>query len=149
MDIWFGSDKKCVFGAVIGRELGSRGQDLLVNCSSQMQLISRLLFTQYGIYMELFLLFWLSRVLGTSTFSGRDECGGVTCACTCPKRRNINVVIQDTCTLSSLVNKCITICTPSIHLVVRLANPLTIPYNWRWRSGLSVYKGILVRRIHI
>ena len=25
--------------------------------------------------------------------SRRDECGGVTCACTCPKRRNINVVI--------------------------------------------------------
>ena len=64
-------------------------------------------------------------MLGTSTFSRRDECGGVTCACTCPKRRNINVVIQDTCTLSSSVNKCITICTPSIHLVVRLANPLT------------------------
>jgi len=70
LDIWFRSDKKCVFGAVIGRELGSRGQDLLVNCSSQMQLISRLLFTQYGIYMELFLLFWLSRVLGTSTCLG-------------------------------------------------------------------------------
>ena len=35
-------------------------------------------------------------------------------------------VIQDTCTLSSSVNKCITICTPSIYLVVRLANPLTI-----------------------
>jgi hypothetical protein len=52
-------------------------------------------------------------------------CGGVTCACTCPKRRNINVVIQDSCTLSSSVNKCITICTPSIHLVVRLANPFT------------------------
>jgi len=34
-------------------------------------------------------------------------------------------VIQDTCTLSSSVNKCITICTPSIYLVVRLANPLT------------------------
>src|SRR5450432_4124594 len=91
-----------------------------------MQLISRLLFTQYGIYMELFLLFWLSRVLGTSTFSGRDECGGVTCACTCPKRRNINIVIQDSCTLSSSVNKCITICTPSIYLVVRLANPLIV-----------------------
>ena len=110
---------------MIRRELGSRGQDLLVNCSSQMQLISRLLFTQYGIYMELFLLFWLSRVLGTSTFSKRDEYSGVTCACTCPKRRNINVVIQDTCTLSSSVNKCITICTPSIYLVVRLANPFT------------------------
>jgi len=93
LDIWFGSDKKCVFGAIIRRELRSRGQDLLVNCNSQMQLISRLLFTQYGIYMELFLLFWLSRVLGTSTFSGRDECSGVTCACTCLKRRNINVVI--------------------------------------------------------
>ena len=67
---------------------------MLVNCSSQMQLISKLLFTQYGIYMELFLLFWLSRVLGTSTFSGRDECSGVTCACTCLKRRNINIVIH-------------------------------------------------------
>ena len=52
-------------------------------------------------------------------------CGGVTCACTCPKRRNISIAIQDTCTLSSSVNKCITICTPSIHLVVRLANPIT------------------------
>ena len=111
---------------MIRRELRSCGQDLLVNCSSQMQLISRLLFTQYGIYIKLFLLFWLSRVLGMSTFSRRDECGGVTCACTCPKRRNINVVIQDTCTLSSSVNKCITICTPSIHLVVRLATPFTL-----------------------
>ena len=54
-----------------------------------------------------------------------EYCGGVTCACTCPKRRNINVVIQDTCTLSSSVNKCITICTPSIYLVIRLATPLT------------------------
>jgi len=48
-------------------------------------------------------------------FSGRDECSGVTCACTCPKRRNINMVIQDSCTLSSSVNKCIIICTPSIY----------------------------------
>ena len=58
--------EKCVFGAVIGRELGSRGQDLLVGS----QTISRLLSTQYGIYIELFLLFWLSRVLGTSTCLG-------------------------------------------------------------------------------
>ena len=93
LDIWFGSDKKCIFRAMIRRELGSRGQDLLVNCSLQMQLISRLLFTQYSIYIKLFLLFWLSRVLGMSTFSRRDECGGVTCAYTCLKRRNINVVI--------------------------------------------------------
>ena len=34
-------------------------------------------------------------------------------------------MIQDSCTLSSSVNKCITICTPSIHLVVCLANPPT------------------------
>jgi hypothetical protein len=47
LDIWFGSDEKCVFGAVIGRELGSRGQDLLVGS----QTISRLLSTQYGIYI--------------------------------------------------------------------------------------------------
>jgi len=53
-------------------------------------------------------------------------CGGVTCACTCPKRRNINVVIQDTCTLSSSVNKCITICTPSIYLVISHVTPLHI-----------------------
>ena len=53
-------------------------------------------------------------------------CGGVTCACTCLKRMNISIAIQDTCTLSSLVNKCIIICTPSIDLVVRLANPFTI-----------------------
>jgi len=69
-------------------------------------------------------------VLGTSTFSGRDECGGVTCACTCPKRRNINIVIQDSCTLSSSVNKCITICTPSIHLVVSPCHPI-IPVKRR------------------
>ena len=29
-------------------------------------------------------------------------------------------------TLSSSVNKCITICIPSIYLVVRLANPITV-----------------------
>ena len=53
-------------------------------------------------------------------------CGGVTCACTCPKRRNISIAIQDTCTLSSLVNKCITICTPSIHLIISHVTPLHI-----------------------
>jgi len=34
-------------------------------------------------------------------------------------------VIQDSYTLSSSVNKCITICTPSIQWLYRLANPLT------------------------
>ena len=93
MDIWFRSDKKCVFGAVIGRELGSRGQDLLVNCSSQMQLISRLLFTQYGhIYGAVLAILAIS-CARDEHLSRRDECGGVTCACTCLKRRNINVVI--------------------------------------------------------
>jgi hypothetical protein len=29
LDIWFGLDEKCVFGAVTRRELRSRGQDLL------------------------------------------------------------------------------------------------------------------------
>jgi len=62
---------------MIRRELRSCGQDLLVNCSSQMQLISRLLFTQYGIYIKLFLLFWLSRVLGTSTSLGGTNVVGL------------------------------------------------------------------------
>jgi hypothetical protein len=47
LDIWFGSDEKCVFGAVTGQELGSRRQDLLVSS----QTISRLLSTQYSIYI--------------------------------------------------------------------------------------------------
>jgi hypothetical protein len=93
---------------VTRRELRSRGQDLLVGS----QTISKLLFTQYGIYNGAVLAI-LVVVLALSC--ARDECGGVTCACTCPKRRNINTVIQDSCTLSPSVNKCIIICTPSIQ----------------------------------
>jgi hypothetical protein len=98
---------------VIGRELGSRGQDLLRFADVVGSCLRNMAYV-YGVVLV---------VLAVSC--ARDECGGVTCACTCPKRRNINVVIQDTCTLSSLVNKCITICTLSIYLVVRLANPIT------------------------
>jgi len=50
---------------MIGRELRLRGQDLL----RFVDVISSCL-RNTGIYMELFLLFWLSRVLGTSTCLG-------------------------------------------------------------------------------
>ena len=50
-------------------------------------------------------------------------CGGanhVAPACDLSER-NINIAIPATCILSSSVDKCTTICTPSIHLVVRHA----------------------------
>jgi hypothetical protein len=61
------------------------------------------------------------------------------------KRRNINIVIQDSCILSSLVNKCIPICTPSIYLVVLPCQP---PYSicklYSYKEGYleSKYKHI-------
>jgi len=77
------------------------------------QTISRLLSTQYGIYMELFLLFWLfCLVLGMSTFSRRDECGGVTWHCTWSTRRRINIAVPATCKLSSVVECHQTIAPP-------------------------------------
>ena len=80
--------------------------------------------SSYMLYLFLLLLLYI--YICVYLLLAYQHCGGVTCVCTCPKRRNINIVIQDSCTLSSLVNKCITICTPSIHLVVRLANPTTL-----------------------
>jgi len=54
------------------------------------------------------------------------------CACTCPKRRNINIAVPANCILSpvvnwSSVNKCITICTPSIYGCIN-GSPCTPTY---------------------
>jgi hypothetical protein len=88
LDIWFGSDEKCVFGAMIGRELGSRGQDLLRFADVVGSCLRNMAYV-YGVVLV---------VLAVSSardehLSRRDECGGVTCACTCPKRRNISIAI--------------------------------------------------------
>ena len=123
MDIWFGSDREVCFWSC-----GTRAQITWAGLAT-VHRRSRLFFTQYGIYMELFLLFWLfwlSRVLGTSTCLGGTNVVRSRGTCMWPKQRNISIAIQDTYTLSSSVNKCITICTPSIHWLYRLANPTTI-----------------------
>jgi hypothetical protein len=75
---------------MIRQKLKSRGQDLLVGS----QTISKLLFTQYSIYIYkvIFTILAIS-CAWDKHLSKRDECGGVTCASTCPKRRNINIVI--------------------------------------------------------
>ena len=103
------------------RASGSRGQDLLVGS----QTISRLLSTQYGIYAELFLLFWLfCLVLGTSTFSGRDEGGRVTWRMHVIYARKHKYRVPATCKLSPVVE-----CHQSI------APPFALPpflwlYQW-------------------
>jgi hypothetical protein len=61
--------------------------------------------------------------------------------CMWPKRRNINIAIQDTCTLSSVADNRTISCTPSIYLVV---SPCLHHYNSPWSHDVLNWCALLM-----